>query len=218
MYKDPDSIKDAPAAILFDFDGTLADSFEATLTIGNQLAEKYGYRPLNRTEAIEFRRRGIRRILQESDLPLHKVPLWLREFRKNLHAAVPEMKPCAGIQETLQKLRTTDVPLGIVTSNSRENVELFLDNNGWSNWFSWLECGSGLFGKHRLIERLLRKNNLAPEDVLYVGDEERDIDCAQTAGVRSVAVTWGFNTREVLSAATPDHLCENPTDLLKLVL
>lgn len=218
MNNDFVSTKTAPSAILFDFDGTLADSFEAALMIGNELAEKYGYRPLNRAEAIEFRSRGVRQILQESDLPLRKVPGWLREFRKSLHTAVPTMEPYNGIHEILQKLRNAEIALGIVTSNSRENVELFLNKHGWSNWFSWLECGSGLFGKHRLIQRILRKNDLAPGNVLYVGDEERDIHCAQTAGVRSVAVTWGFNTRKVLSEAAPDHLCENPADLLKLVL
>jgi phosphoglycolate phosphatase len=207
-----------PKLILFDFDGTLVDSFSATLAAGNRLAAVHGYRRLNQEEALALRSQGIRRILQETEIPLRRLPAWLRQMKKELHRETPAMKPHPGLNEMLAALTEREIPLGVVTSNDRENVRLFLGNQGWDNWFPWLETGSNLFGKSRLIRRVLERSGIAASDTVYVGDEERDVNAARKAGVCAVAVTWGFNDRTILSQSSPDHIVDRPEELLTLFL
>lgn len=206
-----------PALILFDFDGTLADSFSATLAIANRLAAKYGYPPLSEAEATLLRNQSLRQILRESRVPLRRLPSWMRELKQEQQQEIPKMKPPPGLTEALSELKEQGIPLGIVTSNSRENVRLFLKRNGWDSWFDHLESGSSLFGKARLIKRLLEEISQPPARVFYVGDEERDVEAARRANIRSIAVTWGFNSRDVLARSQPDHLIDRPDQLPHLL-
>lgn len=206
-----------PQLILFDFDGTLADSSGATLAIANRLSRNYGYASLSETEAAHLRNSGIREILRQSRVPLRRLPSWMREVRKELAREIPAMSSPAGLTDTLFALKETGVLLGIVTSNSRENVQLFLQTQGWSACFEFLECGSNLFGKNRLIKRAFNRAGLSAFETCYVGDEVRDIEAARRARVTSVAVTWGFNSREILTRSQPDQLLDHPSQLLRLV-
>jgi phosphoglycolate phosphatase-like HAD superfamily hydrolase len=106
---------------------------------------------------------------------------------------------------------------GILTSNSQENVTQFLIANQLEQ-FDVIYSGASLFGKSKVIRSALKKQNLKTTDVLYVGDETRDIDAARSAGVRIVSVSWGFNNREILSAQMPDYLIDDPNQLSKICL
>jgi phosphoglycolate phosphatase-like HAD superfamily hydrolase len=57
-------------------------------------------------------------------------------------------------------------------------------------------------------------HKLDPSKVFYIGDETRDIEAAKKAGIKSIAVTWGYNTKAILDNSNPDFLCES-TDALK---
>lgn len=207
----------SPQLILFDFDGTLADSFGATVAITNRLSGKYGYPPVSETAAARLRNMGVRQILRESRAPFRRLPSWMREFRKELAREIPGMSAPGGLTEALFAVKEKGILLGIVTSNSRENVQLFLQNQGWSECFDFLDCGSNLFGKSRLIKRAFERAGLPASETCYVGDEARDIEAARRAQVNSIAVTWGFNTREILTRSHPDHLLDHPSQLLRLV-
>lgn len=207
----------APKIILFDFDGTLADSFTLILAAGNRLAATYGYPSISESEALALRSQGIRQIIQQSNVPLHRLPAWMRQMKKELQKETAYMQPQSGLTKALSSLKETKIPLGIVTSNSRDNVHGFLDNNGWTGWFAHVETGSNLFGKSRLIARLLDRSGFTASEAIYVGDEVRDVEAARKAGVSSVAVTWGFNDRNILTRTRPDHLIDHPEELLHLV-
>lgn len=202
-----------PKLILFDFDGTLADSFRATLAAGNRIAAAHGYRRLHEEEALALRSQGIREVLRQTEIPLRRLPAWMRQMRRELHEEARGMKPHPGLAEALSTLRKAGIPLGLVTSNSRENVELFLQNSGWTGWFTYLETGSNLFGKSRLIRRLLEQARIPASQAAFVGDEERDVAAAHKAGVRAVAVAWGYNDRPVLARSGPDRIVDRPEEL-----
>ncbi len=207
-----------PKLILFDFDGTLADSFSATLAIANRMAVKYGFSQVNDIQAAAFRNLGARQILRESGIPLHRLPSWIRELKEEQRHEIPAMKPPEGLTEALFALKEAGLSLGIVTSNSRGNVQLFLESNGWTQQFDHLESGSSLFGKSRLIKRVITRAGYPVAEVVYVGDEERDVEAARQANVSPVAVSWGYNSREVLARSQPDHLLDRPEELLRLFL
>ena len=67
------------------------------------------------------------------------------------------------------------------------------------------------------LRLLMRKLGAAPEESVLVGDGETDLRSARNAGLRSVAVTWGFRSREALLAEGPDAMAESPEELLTLL-
>ena len=202
------------AVILFDFDGTLADSFPALLRVAAKLAVEENKPVLTAEDIQAFRRLHASDLIRRSGLPKTKIPFWLSRIRREMALETPDMGSFPGMKEALAQLREDGAALAIVTSNGEENVRQFLGNHQWETWFDLVETGSPLFGKARLIRRAARRLGGAdPDRVWYVGDELRDIEAARAAGVRAAAVTWGFNDADILAAAKPDLLLARPADL-----
>lgn len=206
-----------PHLILFDFDGTLADSFSTTVHVANRLAAAHGYPVLTAAAAQKLRQQGARQILRESGIPIRHLPSWIRQMKKEMQNEIPHLKPPHGLADALTSLKDGGATLGIVTSNSRENLELFLQTNQWEDRFAHLESGSSLFGKSRLIKRIVTRSGYSPAQTCYVGDEERDIEAARRAGVAAAAVTWGFNDPTLLTRARPDYLINTPAELPQIL-
>jgi phosphoglycolate phosphatase-like HAD superfamily hydrolase len=59
----------------------------------------------------------------------------------------------------------------------------------------------------------MKQNRLNPDEIVYVGDETRDINSAKKSGVKAIAVGWGFNSPEILSKHNPDYLAVQPQEL-----
>ena len=107
--------------------------------------------------------------------------------------------------------------MGIVSSNSEANIRTCLRSNNVEQWFEFVVGYSRLLGKQRVLRRVLRQTGLECRDVLYVGDEVRDIVAAQHAGVDVAAVTWGINSQGILAEHTPTYLIDRPEELLGLL-
>jgi phosphoglycolate phosphatase-like HAD superfamily hydrolase len=103
--------------------------------------------------------------------------------------------------------------MGILTSNSVSNVSKFADINNLSGLFDFIYSGRSLFGKEKVIRRMLIHENLSVDRVIYVGDETRDIEASKKAGIPVVAVSWGLHRREVLAAMSPDQIADDPEEL-----
>jgi phosphoglycolate phosphatase len=106
--------------------------------------------------------------------------------------------------------------LGILSSNSTQNIQRFLARNQLQ-LFAHIEGGSSMLGKARGLRKLMKARKLDPSSVLYVGDEVRDVEAAHEAGVSSVAVSWGYADRAALAARKPTHLIDRPEDLVSLL-
>ena len=203
-------------AVIFDFDGTLVDSFEATRLAANALAPELGFRTATREEAQLFRTWPYRKIADHIGLPMYKVPIVAARVRKEMKRTVPQMRPVEGLVEVLVELRARGATLGILTSNSRDNVDGFLSANGIDS-FHFVHTARDVWGKGRRLEKLLKKRGLTPREVAYVGDEVRDIEASRTAAVRAVAVGWGYSAPELLASHAPDAVIRRPEELLEAV-
>ncbi|MDX2100769.1 MAG: HAD-IA family hydrolase [Leptolyngbyaceae cyanobacterium bins.59] len=204
------------SVVVFDFDGTIADTLDAVVHIANHLADEFGYQPVGAEEVKRLRHMSSREVIQQSKIPFIKIPFLVRKVRTELKAQIPTLKPVSGMPETLKQLKQQGNRMGIITSNSEENVIAFLKSNEMKDAIDFVYSGVSLFGKGRLIRRFLKESNLPAESVLYVGDETRDIEAAKRAGTRAVAVTWGFNSREVLTSHRPDFLVDRPEELIAI--
>lgn len=203
--------------IIFDFDGTIADSFAAVLKITNQLALEFGYAPARPEDVPRLKNLSSREIVKQSRVSPFKLPFLLRRLRGELNREMDQLQPIAGMKTALLALKQQGYRLGIVTSNSCENVVAFLKAQELDAIFDFVGSGLALFGKGRVIQQILRQQHLNPEDVIYVGDETRDIEAARKIGIKVISVSWGYNSSQALAAENPDFLIHQPEELLQVV-
>lgn len=200
--------------ILFDFDGTIADTYQAIADITNELSSEFGYKPVDREELLLLKNLSSREIVKKTEISLFKIPFLVKRVRKELTKEIGELKPIEGIDRVLFKLKAHGYRLGIVTSNDRENVEIFLAKNNLDSLFNFIYSSTSIFGKHRTIDRIVRQKKLNRDEIVYVGDETRDIRAARKSRIGIVAVSWGFNSGDILAEHKPDFLVDRPQQLI----
>ena len=201
-------------AILFDFDGTIADTYQAIANITNQLSTEFGYKTLSQEELLLIKNLSSREIVKLSEISIFKLPFLVRRVRLELSKEIAELTPIQNIAEVLSELKQLGYVLGIVTSNDQENAEIFLQKNDLAHLFDYIYSGTAIFGKHRVINQAVKEHGLKKSEVIYVGDETRDIRSARKSHISVVAVSWGFNAGEILREHQPDYLVDHPSELL----
>lgn len=201
-------------SFLFDFDGTLADTRPHIIRLINRIARRHGLNWLD-TDDPGLRDLSMRQLLDKLGISLARLPGLVREVRREMRGLMPQVRPIEGMVETLHKLRDKGIDLGLVSSNEQANIDCFAEQYRLPP-FNLVATGSALFGKTRVIRKIIRRLE-EPSQVYYVGDESRDIDAAQKAKIGTIAVSWGFNSREHLAAHHPDYLVDSPQELIDLV-
>jgi phosphoglycolate phosphatase len=201
--------------VVFDFDGTLADSLGGMVRIFNQLAAELGHRPVEDVAAA--RAMTTRQFLKHHGIPFWRLPRLVRRYRTLAGQDADTTKMFPGLPDALAVLRANGSRLGVLSSNSEENIRRGLRANGVEELFAFVVGYPKLFGKARALKRILRAERVERSDVLYVGDEVRDVEAAKKAGVTSAAVTWGVHAESLLRANAPDYLVAEPAELLRLI-
>lgn len=195
---------------IFDFDGTLADSFPWFTGVLNQVAARYRFRPVADGEVATLRRLDARQILAHLAVPGWKVPLIAAHMRA-LQARA-DIQPFAGLPALLEDLADGGLRLALVSSNQEANVRRILGPELFGR-FEQVECGAGLFGKAARLRRVAARAGLPKHQIAAVGDEIRDIEAAHAAGLVAVAVGWGYTDVEVLAVRRPEHLARTVGEL-----
>ncbi len=209
-------MNESPMAI-FDFDGTIADSWSEMYSIYVEIAEDVGLPRLAMSEIAALRRMTPAEIIRTVAIPFWKMPRFVRSMREALRERIDAIRPFPEIHEAIQELRKAGCPCQILSSNSHENVTLFLERYDICE-FEGISCGVSPFGKAAWLKRFracaARKSRVA----LYIGDEVRDVLAANRAGVKSIAVSWGYGERSALVSTGADFVVDHPTQLASLVL
>ena len=208
-------LKQASKIFIFDFDGTIADTFETSIVIINRLSAQFNYKRIEPHEVNTIKDLPAHKIVRYLRIPIVKLPMILAKGREAMRSEIDSVQPSAGLSEVLQVLYSKNLPMGILTSNSLEVVNDFLRRNKLQ-FFGFIHGYSSIWGKAKLLKSLMDKYHLSPNDLVYIGDETRDIQAAKRLGVRSAAVTWGYNSYSALKACTPDYLIDHPTELLHI--
>ncbi|MBI2775259.1 HAD-IA family hydrolase [Candidatus Dependentiae bacterium] len=199
--------------LIFDFDGTIADSLPAIFQALNNNASYFGYKTIERIELLAGKDSS--EFLKEFEISSIKLPFVVQAVRNEVNKKITSIQPFDQLKSILDQLKAKQVKLGIVTSNSTQNVKEFLAYHNL-DYFDLIHGGSSLFGKGKILKKLLNDHNLEASNVIYIGDETRDIQAAQENHIRCAAVTWGLCTAERLAAYKPDFIVHDKSDLLML--
>nr|WP_300094297.1 HAD-IA family hydrolase [Sedimentibacter sp.] len=199
--------------VFFDFDGTLADTEEVNFVIYQKLAEKYNLRNITIDELGHIKKMSAKELMAYVELKKRYLPFMLKRGKNLLKQDMKNIKPCKpDILSTIAELKKMGIKAAIITTNSKTNVEMFLEKNN-AFIFDFIASAS-MFGKESKMRRIMKKEKLRNDEVLYVGDEIRDINAAKNAGIDIASVGWGYNTVESLKKNNPEYLVMEPSELI----
>jgi phosphoglycolate phosphatase len=200
--------------VIFDFDGTLADSAPWFMRTLNQVADQHGFKNVSDQEIEMLRGKPNREIIRYLGVKFWQLPTIARDMRKRSAEAAGSIRLFDGIPELLQSLKAGGVQVAIVSSNGEDTVRRILGKT--ASLVDHYACGASLFGKAAKFRSLMRKLQLLPNQVLAVGDEVRDIEAAHQTGFASAAVTWGYATQDALRRCSPTYLISTVAELTGL--
>lgn len=200
-------------AVIFDFDGTIADSLPAIIAVFEDVTHRSEHFTQAQIDAL--RDVPIPQLMTELHVPKWKIPFLLLRGRKMLRQHLHGIKVHDGMADTIKALHAQNIPLYVLSSNSAENVRSYLQWHKLSHYFAGVYGGASVFGKAPRLLKLIDKEHVHVANTWYIGDETRDVTAARAVGFRAASVTWGFNTRAALEAKHPDVLVDTPEALLK---
>ena len=198
--------------IVFDFDGTLVDSRAVFIRLYNDLAAKHGYTSMTPENLEHLRTLSIPQRCKYLNVPMYRIPFLAVVVMKNYRHAISEIPFNPGIKEMLETLSINNMPFAVLSSNSKGNIEQFFSLHGIA--CADIFCSRSIFGKHVLLNTFLKEKKLKPSDILYVGDELRDIIACRKIGVEVAWVSWGYDHEKAIENDKPDHVFHNLAELL----
>jgi phosphoglycolate phosphatase len=203
------------ANIIFDFDGTIADSFGLAVHIYEQLLRSGELLP--KEEIQRLRGMSMLHLALELKIAPWRVPFLLARGRTIMRRNIDSVEAFAGMPELIRELNADGHKLYIMSSNSVQNIRPLLKRYDVRKEFIKLYGGAGLLGKATLLKRVLKRQKLDSAQTFYIGDEVRDIEASKRAGIKVISVTWGYNSEAILREHQPDFVAKKPTDIRSLV-
>ncbi|HOJ76879.1 MAG TPA: HAD-IA family hydrolase [Bacillota bacterium] len=202
--------------VLFDFDGTIADSKDVFIEAYNQMADKHNLQRIEFDQLDELRRLPLAERLKILNLPLYKVPVLAPELYKLYKELSVKINIFDGIKELLQQLKEKGLKLAIISSNSEHNIREVLMQHR-IDLIDAILCSTHIFGKAKMIKKFLKTHRLSNSEVIYVGDELRDIHSCKQAQIKVIWVEWGYDIAKVALQGAPDYVVSEPQQILSIV-
>ena len=128
-----------------------------------------------------------------------------------------DIKPMKGMISLVQTVHQEGFQLGILTSNSKKNVTDFLRMHNIENLFVFVYSESNIFGKDTAMKHILQREKLKQQDVVYIGDEMRDIEAMQKVNIDMIAVSFGFDSKINLLKFSPKYIVDTSQELLYIL-
>lgn len=202
--------------LIFDFDGTLADTFSWFVSVINDVADRFGFRKIDPADMEHLRQFDAKQMMKMYDVPLWKMPRIAKHMRDLMSEQIDHIKLFEDVDILLEKLFQKKITLGIVTSNALKNVKHILGPELMS-LISHFECGVSMHGKQSKLNRVLKDSGVQKEKALFIGDEIRDLTASKKVGIDFGAVSWGYNSIESLEARQPEYNFQRMMDILVAV-
>lgn len=199
--------------VIFDFDGTLADSFPWFLRVLNSVADKYKFRTVTPDQVESLRGLEAHRILTQLGVPRWKLPLITNHMRKLKARAASEIALFPGAPDMLHALKARGRTLAVVSSDAEGNIRNTLAQA--QNAIDIYACGASLFGKAAKFKAVLKRSGLPASAAITIGDEIRDAAAAREAGIAFAGITWGYAAPEALATKRPVEMFRSMDEIVK---
>ena len=203
--------------VCFDFDGTLADAEGQVFRLYNEMAGKYKYKKITHEELQNIKEMNFSEVMEVIDIPFYRIPRILHEGKKRLKSEQHDIRTFDhNLLAFMEELSGYTTICGILTSNMTRTVKMFLEDQKIASYFDFVVCSS-LLSKQKKIHKVCKKYKISPREMLYVGDETRDVEACHQAGVDVVAVDWGYNTKAALARCHPTYEVDTMDDIITIV-
>lgn len=202
--------------VIFDFDGTLADSFPWFVQMVNSVAVKYKFKQVADEEIDGLRSLSAMQLVRHLEIPLWKMPMIANHMRQLMKQDRAGISRFDGVDETLATLHQAGVTLALVTSNSYENVLHVLGAENVA-LMSYVECSVSMVGKRSRYQKVIKRSGVQPREAISIGDEIRDIEASHQAQIPFGAVAWGYTHIDALRGHKPAEVFMHMDDILKLL-
>ncbi|NEW09227.1 HAD-IA family hydrolase [Paenibacillus sp. SYP-B3998] len=204
--------------ILFDFDGTLVDSRALLVKLYNEMAVQHRFRIIQEHDLAALRSLSILERVERLGVPVLQIPKLAMDGRQRYQENIRMLQIVPGMKEVIARLSGKGIKCSILSSNSASNIRLFLKNNKLDGAFKEIISAKHVFGKHQSIRKVMKQWGVTPSQIIYVGDELRDIEACRKLGVPIIAVTWGYDAPGLLRSGSPDYVVHSPGELVKTLL
>lgn len=204
------------SVIVFDFDGTVADSFHVALSIYNEMAEQRGFRHVSETDIPTIQTMTIPQGLKFTGIRAYQVPGLLTSGKKEFEKRQAEIKLFKGMDDVIKELHKAGHELYILSTNSKKVVQQVLERFGLDTYVTVLGSAP-VFGKASALRKLCRKLRIRTDEMWMIGDELRDAMASKKAGTKHIGVTWGLQTKDVIIKANPTAFADKPSDILRIL-
>lgn len=202
-------------AVIFDFDGTIADSLPALM---------YMYGEVHKTARVtekrvkSMRSKSMYVVAREMGVPIWKIVYLAIWGRRLLRRHLRSIKVFPGMAELIRELYHARVKLFVVSTNRSANVKKYLEWHDLDSYFDGVYGGASFLSKSRAMRKVVRREEIDPKKLWCVGDEKIDVVSARGAGLRIISVSWGYAGRDSLALLNPDKLVDQVEDLRKILM
>ena len=199
--------------IIFDFDGTIADTASLFYEAANKLSGKY---KLGNIKNLKYYKNVSMKDLFEKEFKISKfkIPFLMRDCLKYTNQIQSRIKLFTGVKKLISELKRNH-EIGILTSNLRDTVDKVLNRNKLK--VSFIHQKLPLFSKDKAILKILKTQKLKVNEVIYIADEIRDIIACKKAGIKIIAVDWGYESKKLLLTEKPDFIVSKAKEILKVI-
>jgi phosphoglycolate phosphatase len=203
-----------PRILVFDFDGTLADTAPLIRKIYSELAVKNGWQAITDKDYDQLRKGTLDEARRWAGIRVWQLPLVAKSAKSLMTMESEKVTLFPGISALINDLREQDYKLYILSRNSVETIERVLERTKHDDDLTILSLRRFPFGsKTEVLKRLLRQKKYQRDDVIMIGDEVRDIQAAKNAGIASIAVSWGLQHESILERFEPTYLVHTVDEL-----
>lgn len=208
----------SPKVLIFDFDGTLADSAPIIRKVYGDIAKKNNLRPMTNKDYAELRKGTLGQARRWSGMRLWQFPLVVRSIKQLMSMEAEKVQLFPGIADMIRELHSDGVTMHILSRNTSETIYKVLQRYDLQDDIKIIAGKRRTFGsKTRAIRLLVRRGQLDKQSVWMIGDEIRDIKAAHRAGVNSIAVTWGLQDKSILKKYNPTEIVTSVKKLEELI-
>ncbi len=202
--------------IIFDWSGVIKDALNAHVWVVNEMMERLGKKKLSFNELKENWEQPYLNFWRK-----YCPELTLAEEQKIYYEVIgskdcPKSDSCLGVIDFIKKLNIKKVRMSVVSSDPTERLLQEIKGFGLENIFD--EVITNAHDKSEGVNELIKKYDFNPEETVFIGDSNHEVEVGKEAGIKTIAVTWGFCTEEKLKSTDPDYLVHNIKELEEILL